>query len=188
MNRRSRVGSVLRTIVGVSLTAVCFAVFLTGFARTREEAKEAKIERAMSGGPPGIAKNAKIVEIGASGMTTLREGNNGWTCFPGDSGVVGDDACLVGPAMQWLADLMAHKPKPTNTTPGLLYMLNGGTSPSATDPWATGGTPIKEPPHWAIMWPFDPKKTGLPDKPKATGTWIMYAGTPYAHLMINQKP
>src|SRR3984893_5778280 len=98
--------------VGAALTAVCFAVFRTGSARTREEAKEAKIERAMSGGPPGIAKNAKIVEISASGMATLREGNNGWTCFPGDPAVVGDEACLDGPAMQWLADLMAPKPKP----------------------------------------------------------------------------
>ena len=36
--------------------------------------------------------------------------------------------------------------------------------------------------------PFDPKSTGLSDKPKQTGSWIMWAGTPYAHLMVNQKP
>ena len=85
-------------------------------------------------------------------------------------------------------DLIAHKPKPTNTRPGILYMLAGGMSQSATDPWATNGTPVKEPPHWSLIWPFDPKEAGLSDKPKDTGTWVMYAGTPYAHLMTNQKP
>ena len=173
----------------VLLAGVASAVLVTVSAQTREETKEAKIKRAMTGGPLAIAKNAKIVEFGANGsMTTLREGSNGWTCFPGSPGEAGNDMCLDEPAMRWLTDLIAHKPKPTNTEPGMLYMLTGGTSPSATDPWATGDTPIKEPPHWAIIWPFDPKATGLPDKPKDTGTWIMYAGTPYAHLMINQKP
>ena len=47
---------------------------------------------------------------------------------------------------------------------------------------------VKEPPHWALIWPFDPKQVGLSDRPKETGTWVMYAGTPYAHLMINQQP
>jgi len=163
-------------------------VFLSAFARTHEETKEAKIKSAMAGGPPGIAKNAKVVEIGESGnLATLREGNNGWTCFPGETGTMGA-MCLDEPALQWLTDLIAHKPKPTNTRPGILYMLAGGMSQSATDPWATNGTPVKEPPHWALIWPFDPKEAGLSDKPKDAGTWVMYAGTPYAHLMINQKP
>ena len=39
-----------------------------------------------------------------------------------------------------------------------------------------------------ILWPYDPGASGLPAKPKKTGTWIMWAGTPYAHLMINQVP
>jgi hypothetical protein len=38
------------------------------------------------------------------------------------------------------------------------------------------------------MWPFDPKTSGFPAEPKQTGTWIMWAGTPWAHLMINQRP
>ncbi len=67
-------------------------------------------------------------------------------------------------------------------------MLAGGSDWSATDPNATSGAPINEPPHWMIMWPFDPTITGLPTAPKQTGTWIMYAGTPWAHLMINQRP
>jgi hypothetical protein len=77
-----------------------------------------------------------------------------------------------------LVQYMAHKPKPTKTEPGVMYMLAGGTDWSATDPFGTSGTPIKEPPHWMIMWPFDPKSSGLsglPTTPKQTGAWIMYA-------------
>jgi len=44
------------------------------------------------------------------------------------------------------------------------------------------------PPHWMILWPFEATDTGLPTMLKRTGTWIMYAGTPWAHLMINGRP
>jgi hypothetical protein len=36
-----------------------------------------------------------------------------------------------------------------------------------------------------IMWPFDPASTGLSTRPKQTGSWIMYAGTPRGQLMIH---
>jgi hypothetical protein len=185
MNRRWMLYFGFRAVL---LAGVAFAVFVMAFARNYEETKEARIESAMAGGPAEIAKNARIVEFGDSGnLTTLRKGSNGWTCFPGHPGMTGA-MCLDEPALQWLTDLIAHKAKPTNTRPGILYMLKGGMRQSATDPWATEGTPVKEPPHWALIWPFDPKEAGLSDKPKDTGTWVMYAGTPYAHLMINQQP
>jgi hypothetical protein len=154
------------------------------------ETAQAKIKRALSAAPPEIAKAAKVVDMDDQGkMTVLREGTNGFTCFPGHVGVVGDVAmCADAPSMQWMSDAISHKPKPTNTQPGVVYMLAGGTDWSATDPTATSGTPIEEPPHWMIMWPFDPAVTGLPTTAKQTGTWIMYAATPWAHLMINQKP
>ena len=154
------------------------------------EIKQDKIARALSAAPPSVAKSAKVVDMDDQGqMTVLREGSNGFTCFPGHPGVVGDVAmCANGPSMQWISDIISHKPSPTNTQPGVTYMLAGGTDWSATDPFATTGTPIKEPPHWMIMWPFDPKTSALPTSPKQTGTWIMYSGTPWAHLMINQHP
>jgi hypothetical protein len=169
---------------------ILFLLLVSTLASVAEESKNAKIKRAMSAGPAEVARDAKIVDMDEKGnLTTLREGSNGWTCIPGHLGVVGDaPVCMDGPAMQWAMDYLAHKDKPSNTQPGIMYMLAGGTAWSATDPFATSGTPIKEPPHWMIMWPFDPKTSGLPSQMKMTGTWIMYAGTPWAHLMINQKP
>ena len=176
-------------MIRASLAAAAAATLLMG-AATAPEAASVKIARALSAGPPNITAHAAVMDIDAKGkMTMLRKGTNGWTCIAGHAGVVGDDPmCADAPSMQWAGDWMAHKPKPTNTKPGVVYMLAGGTDWSATDPYATKGTPIKEPPHWMIMWPFEGKTSGLPTTVRDTGSWIMYAGTPYAHLMVNGKP
>jgi hypothetical protein len=157
---------------------------------SKDETKEVKIARALSAAPASVSDRAKVIDRDQDGaQTVLREGTNGFTCFPGHPGVVGDATyCANEAALRWESDFLALKTKPTNTEPGIEYMLLGGTDWSATDPNAISGTPITEPPHWMILWPFDPKATGLPTEPKPTGSWIMYAGTPWSHLMINQRP
>jgi hypothetical protein len=161
-------------------------------AKPKAETKAAKIARALSAAPAEIARTAKVIDRDEKGNeTVLREGTSGFTCFPGHPTVIDDIAyCANADALQWEADWHGHKPKPkpTNTQPGIEYMLAGGTYRSATDPYATSGTPFTEDPHWIILWPFDPAITGLPTQFKQTGTWIMWAGTPYSHLMINQHP
>jgi hypothetical protein len=59
---------------------------------------------------------------------------------------------------------------------------------SDSDPHDTMSMPIEVDPHWMIMWPFDPKTTGLPSAHKATGAYIMWAGSPYAHLHLMGRP
>jgi hypothetical protein len=172
-------------------TILLLVLMITASAQQpKPDSKQAKIARALSAAPARIAQSAKVVDRDENGKEiVLREGTNGFTCFAGHLAVVGDPPfCANAPALQWEDDMAEHKPKPTNVEPGIEYMLAGGTDWSATDPHATSGTPIKEPPHWMIMWPFDPAITGLPTTPKQTGTWIMYSGTPWAHLMINQRP
>jgi len=164
-------------------------VTTSGAQPRKPESKEAEIARALSAAPSNIAAGAKVVFRDEKGNETVaREGTNGFTCFPGHPGVVGDvPFCANAAALQWEKDMADHKPKPTNAEPGIEYMLSGATDWSATDPFATSGKPIKEPPHWMIMWPFD-SNSGLPTTFKKTGSWIMYAGTPWAHLMINGLP
>ena len=154
------------------------------------ETAQAKIARAMSAGPTDVTKSAKIVDTDAHGNTVvLREGNNGFACMPGNPKVVGEPPmCVDAPSMQWFADAKAHKPKPTNTVPGITYMLAGATQRSDSDPNDTTSMPIEIGPHWMIMWPFDPKTTGLPTKHRPKGAYIMYAGSPYAHLHIMGRP
>lgn len=173
---------------GLIAAALVVAASLGALAAGESTAQ--KIARAVSAGPPSVTAHATIADTDAKGkMIVLRQGTNGWTCLAGHVGVVGDDPmCADAASMQWADDWAARKPRPTNTKPGIIYMLAGGSDWSADDPFATKGTPIKEPPHYMIMWPFTAKQTGLPTTLKQTGTWIMYAGTPYAHLMINGKP
>jgi hypothetical protein len=154
------------------------------------ETAQVKIVRAMSAGPTDVAKSAKIVDTDAHGNTVvLREGNNGFTCMPGNPKVVGEPPmCVDAPSMQWFADAKAHKPKPTNTVPGITYMLAGATQRSDSDPHDMTSMPIDVGPHWMVMWPFDPKTTGLPTKHRPNGAYIMYAGSPYAHLHIMGRP
>ena len=82
--------------------------------------------------------------------------------------------------------MAAHKAKPTNAEPGMIYMLAGATQRS--DLSDKTGAGITTGPHWMILWPFDPKTTGLSATRKDTGAYIMLAGTPYAHLHIIGQP
>jgi|SRR5271155_3733479 len=154
------------------------------------ESTQTKIARALSAAPPDVAKAATVAEMDAQGkMTILRAGTNGFTCMPGDPTGVGDPAmCADEASMQWFMDFAEHKPKPTNTAPGITYMLAGATQRSDSDPYDTTSKPIAIGPHWMIMWPFDPKSTGLPTTHKPTGAYIMWGGTPYAHVHIMGRP
>jgi hypothetical protein len=135
-----------------------------------DDSTQVKIARAMSAGPTDVAKAARIVDTDAQGkMSVLREGNDGFTCMPGNLRVVGEPPmCIDAPSMQWFADAKAHKPKPTNTVPGITYIA-GASQRSDSDPNDTTSMPIDVGPHWMIMWPFDPKATGLPTTHRPTG-------------------
>jgi hypothetical protein len=136
------------------------------------------------------ANDTKIINKDPQGhIVVLREGSNGFTCMPGNLHVIGEPPmCADGPSMQWAADFAAHKPKPTNTVPGITYMLAGATQRSDSDPYDRTSPAISVPPHWMIMWPFDPKATGLPTTHRDTGAYIMWAGSPYAHVHVMGRP
>jgi len=96
--------------------------------------------------------------------------------------------CVDGPSMQWAVDFASHKPNPSNTVPGITYMLAGATQRSDSDPYDKTSPRITVGPHWMIMWPFDSKTTGLPTTHRDTGAYIMWAGSPYAHVHIMGRP
>jgi hypothetical protein len=154
------------------------------------ETTEVKIARAMSAGPPEIARSAKIVDTDAQGHTVvLRGGSNDFTCMPGNPNVIGKPAmCADRASMQWFADFAAHRPTPTNTVPGITYMLAGATQRSDSDPHDETSPPITVPPHWMIMWAFEVKTTGLPTTHRDTGAYIMWSGTPWAHVHVMGRP
>jgi hypothetical protein len=158
--------------------------------RVSDEIKKEKIRRALLSGPAAVTGEATVAELAHSGeLTVLRNGTNHWVCVPGNENLIGQaDMCLDPMGMQWMLDVMARKPKPTNATPGLIYMLNGATQRSYTDPFDTTSPAIPIGPHWMILWPFNAKAAGLPTAMRDAGTLVMFAGTPYAHLHVCGSP
>lgn len=150
--------------------------------------KRALITSALSAAPGQIAAHATVMAPGPDGkMITLRQGTNGFTCVPDDPSTPGPDpVCMDEQAMKWDQSYAAHAAKPANTAPGIMWMLAGGSAASATAPYATKSTHwITSGPHWMLMWPFD-STSGFSRTPSTKGTWLMYAGTPWAHLMISE--
>jgi hypothetical protein len=181
-----RVGTVLSVVVAL-------AVGVAGRLPAQGADQQALIKSALAAAPADIARGAAVIAPGPDGkMVQLKAGTNGFTCLPDQPDTPGKDAmCLDPQAMIWAQSWMAHDAAPKNTAPGIAYMLSGGSDISANDPWAKivpGQKFVESPPHWMVMWAFDAKTTGLSTTPRKTGTWIMFAGTPYAHLMINQVP
>jgi hypothetical protein len=149
-----------------------------------------QIASAMRAAPAKVAKDATIVAMDASGnMRTLRKGTNGFTCMADNPQTPGPDPmCMDANAMLWLNALLAHKTPPAGKV-GFMYMLEGGTDASNTDPFAPEPTAsnhwIKTGPHIMILGAdtaFYDSYPKAPD-PDTTQPYVMWAGTPYQHLM-----
>lgn len=148
------------------------------------------IESAMAAAPASVSRNASIVQAQADGsMRTLRAGSNGWTCMPDNPTTPGPDPmCMDQNAAAWAQAWMTHS-QPPREAPGFMYMLAGGTDASNTDPFAqapTGGNNwIETGPHVMVVGSQSILR-GYPSgpNPDTSAPYVMWAGTPYAHLMI----
>lgn len=160
------------------------------FASRQERVLAAKIARAMLSGPYSITKDATVAEMTPEGNhSILRTGTNDWVCFPGDENEIGNVPMCADPmGLQWMMDIRAKKPKPTNAAPGLIYMLCGATQHSNSDPFDRTSPAIPIGPHWMIIWPFDAKRCGLPNTVRDAGAWVMFDGTPDAYLHVCGTP
>jgi len=158
--------------------------------KEEEEHLAVKISRAMRSGPSQVTKDATVVEMHRDGtMTTLREGTNNWTCFPGNENEIGNVPMCCDPmGLQWAKDALSGKPTPTNTAPGLIYMLCGATQHSNTDVADKTSPAIPIGPHWMITWPYNSTRDGIPNTVRDAGAWVMFDGTPFAYLHICGTP
>jgi hypothetical protein len=158
-----------------------------------------KIANAMSAAPAVIAKNATIMdwpEKEGGEMKQLRAGNNGWVCFPNSPGEFGaasvdDPMCMDKQWQGWGNAWMSKQPPKVEGT-GIAYMLKGDRGASNTDPFATGATKdnhwVVSPPHIMVLYADTKMLDAFPDDPKNGGPWVMWKGTPYAHLMVPVSP
>ena len=152
------------------------------------------IKSALSAAPAGVAKHATVMAMDDKGaMRTLREGNNGFTCMPDLASTPGPDPmCLDKASMDFIHALMTKAAPPVGKV-GLMYMLAGGTDASNTDPFSAKPSAtdhwIKTGPHLmlagadAAFYDAYPKDAN----PDTSKPYVMWAGTPYQHLMVPVK-
>ena len=124
-------------------------------------------------------------------MKTLKQGTNGWTCVPDGPSPGVDPMCLDKNGMEWADAWMSHKDPPKGKM-GFGYMLMGGSDASNTDPFATEPQARRQVGrHRAARHGAEHRRRTSPaTRRRPTNTkvpYVMFPGTPYAHLMIPVK-
>ena len=161
------------TVVGVYSNAVA------------NEKADALIKDALSAAPSSLNKVVTVVDWEGN---VLRQGSGDYTCFPTPPTLQGKaPMCLDGSWKTW-ADAWMNKKDFAISSIGISYMLAGDEGASNTDPYAKGPTDdnqwVKEGPHLMIILPDASLLSGLPTDPHNGGPYVMWKGTPYAHIMI----
>jgi hypothetical protein len=176
----------LKARLSVAVIAIAFAAAAQAQQGMTDNQIIAKLRSAA---PPPIVKEATIAAIEPNGnMRTIRQGQNGFTCMI----IPGAPMCADKNAMEWAHALGTHAAAPPDKT-GFIYMLNGDNGASNTDPWATGPKPdnhwVKTGSHVMVVGPAVKTMEGYPRTADAdpTKAYVMWANTPYEHLMIPAK-
>jgi hypothetical protein len=158
---------------------------------------EGKIQNAMSAAPDSVSSTATIMDWPATQggkFTQLRAGTNGWVCYPSApaaAGAVGQDPmCLDAEFQKWAGAWMTKK-SPKLTGVAVAYMLQGDRGASITDPYAKTAADAKDwvvaGPHIMVTTPNTASLAALPGAPAGGIPWVMWKGTPYAHIMVSVK-
>jgi len=158
-----------------------------------------KVSNAMSAAPAEISKNATIMdwpESPGGQPKQLRAGTNGWVCYPNTptefKGASAEDPMCLDKQWQIWAEAWMSKQPPKLTATGVAYMLRGDKGASNTDPFATGPAAdnhwVVSPPHIMVLFPDTMALDVYPTDPTGGGPWVMWKGTPYAHLMVPVSP
>ena len=155
-----------------------------------------QIKAYSSAAPDFLGDFATI--IGSDG-SVIREGSNGWTCQPANPRPVPASgwgspheampACHDGEGMKWMMGYMAGK-APEMDRDTFMWMLHGDMGEDNTkagvlnEEDSVPGQWIESGPHLMLM-PKDPATlVDYPTDFTIGAPYVMFPGTPYAHLMI----
>lgn len=186
-----RLGRSMMVLGGALIVAVTVAlspplVLGEGGARRDAVRQAAESAAAENAAPSSLSKHATILNRDGQ---VVRIGSNGWMCLPDDPGTAGTDSICMNESWRHFMDALKNKKKPTFTQIGIAYMLQGDRPVSNTDPYATEPKPGDEwvdklGAHVMVLVPDAETLKGVPTNPNNGGPWVMWAGTPYAHVMI----
>jgi ketosteroid isomerase-like protein len=139
---------------------------------------------ALSAAWPGMADSVKVVDWQGN---VLQEGSSRYTCLPTPPMLTGTaPMCMDSEWMAW-ADAWQNRKEYAAASLGISYMLAGDEGASNIDPYAAGPTEdnewIREGAHLMLIAPAG-ILDGYPTDPQNGGPYVMWKGTPYAHLMV----
>ena len=170
----------------MTLAAICLASS-PAQAQMKHFTDAELMEHLKGTAPPAVLDNATILNMAADGsMTEIRKGTNGWTCMDPDGH---DPMCADAGGMEWGGAYMGKGAAPQKL--GFIYMLRGDSGASNTDPYAAKEAPDN---NWVqtgahVMIVGAEAKAMLAGYPRAAKAdphkpYVMWAGTPYEHLML----
>ena len=177
-----------------ALAAAMLAALIPSVSNAQSKAE--KIATALSAAPPSIAEKATVLDLpGKDGkMTMLRPGSNGWTCIPSEPKskyIVNNAMCGDQTFFQFVGALMSGKKEPGIKQVGYSYMLSADDWESNTEFTAKTPTPDNQwhhvGSHVMIAYPDQKMLAGIPTRPSKNGAYVMWAGTPFAHVMFPVK-
>ena len=154
--------------------------------------REAMIRQALSAAPPTLRDHARVMDLNGH---VLREGSSDYTCLPAPPGLAGP-MCLDRVFMQWFEAYANRRPLSISRV-GLAYMMAGdsadggasNTNPFDTQP-AAGNDWMVEGPHVMMIVPDPALLEGISAAHHGGGAYVMWRGTPYAHIMmpVGERP
>ena len=171
-------------IISAAVIAGCLALQPASAA----DDKDALIRDALSAASPEIAGTAMVMDWD---QTMLRPGTGAYTCMPTPPEMRATGGrqpmCLDKVWAEWGDAWMNKKPFKAAGV-GIAYMLAGDRGASNTDPYATAPSPtnqwIVEGPHLMVLVPEAAQMEAMPTDPHHGGPYVMWKGTPYAHIMV----
>ena len=154
-------------------------------AEAAESVGKTVIGEALSAAPPSIAATATVVDWEGN---VLREGSGEFTCLPTAPDMQGTaPMCMDQPWMAW-GEAWQNRTEVAIDRVGISYMLAGDDGGSNIDPYAEGPTEDNEwvvsGPHLMVIVPDIALLEGIPTDPDNGGPFVMWKGTPYAHIMV----
>ena len=165
--------------------AIALLIAAPASLAAQDAGMKAKMKDALSAATPALAANATVMDWDG---TVMKEGTNGWTCLPTPPDFDGQaPMCLDSQWMAW-AEAWQDKQPVSTTTVGIGYMLAGDEGASNTDPYATDPEAVDDwvsaGPHLMVIVPDGADLEGVTADYESGGPWVMWKGTPYAHIMV----
>jgi len=190
----------MRAMRAVVILAACAAVAACGKERQVPPPDEGpapgttgyKVAQALAAGPDWMASVATVEQwplVDTAQFEVLQPGGGSWTCFPDQpASPRSDPLCADDQFLGWLTAWRAHAASPQLSGLAVAYVLKGFQVASATDPHKVrpdaGQAWVDLPPAVFVATPDASAYRGLPTTRPAAGPWVIWAGTPWAMMVV----